>query len=89
MGEEWSTASGKKGKLSDAPINLAAGEAGEWFAHHGWRIYLPPGASVQWPVLPHNQYVKDGKAETKEGRIVVSVPFPSGTLTQEVKVEVP
>jgi hypothetical protein len=89
MGEQWSTASGKSGTLSEQPIHLMAGEAGAWFGHHGWRIYLPAGATVQWPVLPHNQYVKDGKAETKDGRIVVTIPFPDGTLTQEVKVEVP
>ena len=89
MGAKWSTASGKSGTLGDEPIELAAGEAGEWFSHKGWRVYLPKNASVRWPVLPHNQYVKDGKAKTEEGRIVVTLPFADDSLEQEIKVEVP
>jgi hypothetical protein len=89
LGEEWTTESGKSGKLSDDPIKLGPGEAGKWFGHHGWRIDLPKDATVQWPVLPHNQYVKDGHAETKEGRIIVTLPFDQTTLSQEVDLEVP
>src|SRR5207248_1791144 len=89
VGGPWSTASGKSVKLSADPINLAAGDAGEWFGHHGLRIPSPPRATVRWPVLPHNQYVKDGKAATEEGRIVVTLPFDKELLTQEVTVEVP
>jgi hypothetical protein len=89
FGQEWKTASGKSGKLSDEPIHLAAGEAGGWFEHHGWRVRIPKDASIDWPVLPHNQYVKDGHAEAKEGRIVITLPFDRDTLTQEVTVEVP
>jgi hypothetical protein len=93
MGGKWSTASGKSGTISEEPIDLAAGEAGEWFEHNfengGWRIHLPPQARVKWPVLPHNQYVKDGKAKTEEGRIVITLPFDKDLLIQEVSVEVP
>ena len=89
LGGEWKTASGKSGKLSEEPIKLAAGEAGDWFEHNGWRIYIPQNATIQWPVLPHNQYVKDGKAEVKDARIVVTLPFDKERLKQEVTVEVP
>jgi hypothetical protein len=89
MGKTWSTASGKTGKISDEPIDLKPGEAGDWFEHGGWRIHIPANASVRWPVLPHNQYVKDGKAKTDEGRIVITLPFDEHVLTQEVTVEVP
>ena len=89
LGKEWSTASGKHGKLSAEPITLAAGEAGEWFSHNGWRVHLPPQATVQWPVLPHNQYEKTGKPELKDGRIVVTLPFTKELLTYELTVDVP
>jgi hypothetical protein len=89
MGTAWSTESGQSGKVSDEPIELKAGEAGAWFAHNGWRIHIPPQATIKWPVLPHNQYVKDGHAEAKEGRIVITLPFAADALKQEVAVEVP
>lgn len=89
FGEAWTTASGKSAKLSDKPIHLAAGEAGDWFGHHGWRIHIPANATIDWPVLPHDQYVKTGNAKPKEGRIVVTLPFDAAHLTQEVSVEVP
>ncbi len=89
IGEEWSTASGKSGKLSEEAIDLKAGECGEWFGHRGFRIHIPATASVKWPVLPHNQYVKDGHAEAKEGRIVITLPFSDEVLAQEVSIEVP
>ena len=89
MGGKWATASGKSGKLGDEPIDLKAGEAGEWFEHDGARVHIPPQATIKWPVLPHNQYVKDGHAEVKEGRIVITLPFERDLLKQEVTVEVP
>ena len=58
---KWATASGTSGTLSDAPIDLKAGDAGEWFAHRGFRINIPQGATITWPALPHNPYAKDGK----------------------------
>ncbi len=85
----WSTASDKTGKLSDQAIKLTTEDTGGWFQHDGWRVNLPAGATVQWPVLPHNQYVKDGHAETREGRIVVTLPFSRDVLRQEIVVEVP
>lgn len=89
MGQDWETASGKTGKLGSEPFRLGPGEAGAWLAHNGWRISLPPGASVVWPVLPHNPYKKDGSAAPQEGRIVVILPFDANVLRQEVTVEVP
>jgi hypothetical protein len=84
---KWATASGKGGKLSDAPINLKPGEAGDWFAHRGFRIRIPREASVTWPALPHNPYAKDGKPETRDGRIVITLPFAAEQTTHEIFVE--
>jgi hypothetical protein len=85
--QKWSSASGKGGTLSDEPIALSAGEAGAWLAHRGFKISLPPQASVNWPVLPHNPYTKDGHAETSEGRIVITLPFSADQMHYELIVE--
>jgi hypothetical protein len=86
--QRWSTASGKSGTLSEEPFALAAGEAGEWFAHRGFRIAIPKNASVTWPALPHNPYRKDGRAEPAEGRIVITLPLSSDQPSQHITVSV-
>jgi hypothetical protein len=86
--EKWETASGKTGTLSKEPIDLQPGEAGAWFAHRGFRISVPPQASITWPALPHNPYTKDGHAEPGEGRIVITLPFSPERMKYELTVEV-
>ena len=88
LGEKWATESGKSGELSEGSFHLAPGEAGAWFAHRGVRIALPPQASITWPALPHNPYRKDGAAQPREGRIVITLPFSSSVTRQEIAVEV-
>jgi hypothetical protein len=89
IGVEWKTASAESGTLSATPLKLSPGEAGKWFEHRGWRISVPSQASIQWPVLPHNPYTKDGHAEPHEGRIVMTLPFDAKTSQYEITVEVP
>ncbi|MES2460456.1 MAG: hypothetical protein V4671_07720 [Armatimonadota bacterium] len=74
------------GILDETPIKISVGEAGDFFEHNGWRITLPPGSSLSWPVLPHDPYKKDGKADPDEGRIVVSLPLTAERKSQEVSV---
>lgn len=88
MGGRWETASGKRGAIGEERIALAPGEAGAWFAHRGWRVSLPAGASVVWPVLPHQPYARDGRAGIGEGRIVVVLPFDQHVLRHEIVFEV-
>ena len=87
MKAKWRTASGKTGTLTASPINFAPGEAGEWFELGIWRITVPPKASLTWPVLPHNPYTKDGHAEPREGRIVMTLPFSSETMSYQISVQ--
>jgi hypothetical protein len=87
LGELWETASGRRGKLSEEPFRLEPGEAGDWFAHHGWRIAAPRQASVIWPALPHNPYRKDGRASAAEGRIVIVLPFNEKVRRHELTIE--
>jgi hypothetical protein len=89
VGEAWTTESGEGDVLAETPINLTARQTGSWFAHHGWRISVPPTASIRWPVLPHNPYRKDGRASAGEGRIVLSIPFSSDQREATVIVDVP
>jgi hypothetical protein len=88
MKGSWKTQSGKSGMLGE-PIVLAAGEAGAWFEHNGARVSLPPQAAVTWPVLPHNPYRKDGRAEPGEARIVITLPFGPDVLSHQLTVAVP
>jgi hypothetical protein len=87
MKAKWRTASGKSGTLSEEPMTLAAGEAGEWFQLGGWRVSVPPQATLTWPVLPHNPYTKDGHAEPREGRIVMTLPLTRQVLKYELTVQ--
>ncbi|MEO6434724.1 MAG: hypothetical protein ABIP55_03045 [Tepidisphaeraceae bacterium] len=86
--ETWATASGKSGTLSEEPITLGPGEAGAWFEHRGFRVTLPPQASITWPALPHNPYAKDGKPALADGRIVITLPFSSEQTKQEIAIGV-
>lgn len=74
--------------LGPEPFALSSKEAGSWIEHAGWRLSLPEGATVTWPVLPHNPYVKDGASKPAEGRIVVSLPFSQEKPEYELKLEV-
>lgn len=89
LGQTVHTSSGIERKLSEEAFTLGPGDTGGWIAHAGWRLSLPDGARVTWPVLPHNPYRKGGEAEVSEGRLVVSIPFATGreeaVLTLEVE----
>jgi hypothetical protein len=38
-------------------------------------------------VLPHNPYTKDGHAEPREGRIVMTLPFSRDVMKYELLIE--
>ena len=83
----WKTANAN-GILGNTPLNISVGDAGDFFEHHGWRIGLPPGSTLTWPVLPHDQYKKDGSATPDEGRIVVTLPLDAERKYVEVSVKI-
>jgi hypothetical protein len=74
--------------LAEEGFTLSADQAGRWISHAGWKLSLPEGASVTWPVLPHNPYRKDGSSTAGEGRIVVSVPFSPGVGEQALTLSI-
>ncbi len=51
---------------------LSGAETGGWIGQGNRCLSVPEDARAQWPVLPHNPYRKDGRAELSEGRQVVS-----------------
>lgn len=88
LGAAWRTASGKNGTLDSTSLNLTTDEAGGWFEHSGWRIDLPEGSSLVWPVAPHDPYKKDGRAALKDSRIVLVLPFTDQRTRQQVTIQI-
>ena len=87
VSKNWRTASGKTGSM-EKPFELTAAEAGPWFEHNGWRIQIPKGSYLTWPVLRHNPYRDDGRADLSDGRIVLTLPFSEETATHSVEIEI-
>lgn len=75
IGKPFSTEGGVEKTLNGETFTLSGKEIGTWIEHAGWRLTVPDNATITWPVLPHNPYVKDGSAKPAEGRIVVTLPF--------------
>ena len=78
----------KEKPLGSEPFTVSSKEAGGWIQHAGWRLSLPEGSTITWPVLPHNPYVKDGASTPAEGRIVVTLPFSQDKPEYVLKLEV-
>lgn len=93
MGETWETGTGKKGTISDTSFRLSSEEIGGWFSHNGWRVSVPPGASIVWPALQFHPYAKGGVATSGawgpvQDRIALVLPFQGKVLKNVVTVEV-
>jgi hypothetical protein len=70
--------------------DIAKAKLGDHLSHRGWRISVPPGASLQWPVAPHNPYTKDGHIDSlDEARCVMTLPFYERVKKYQITVEVP
>jgi hypothetical protein len=93
LGKLLETAAGRKHVLKAEPIALAADQIGGWIDHGGYRLRLPPRATLQWPALPHNPYRADGCATVDEARLVLHVPLdrehPTCSVTIEVRISRP
>jgi len=87
-GDELQTGSGEAVALTDAAIDLSADRLGGMLTYAGYRLRLPQTASVHWPALPHNPYRKDGRAEPKEGRIEIRIPFDKDHQAHSIILEI-
>jgi hypothetical protein len=75
LGSPLRVPSGEHIPLGEEPLEWRVDGEESWIEHAGWRLSLPRGSRVLWPVLPHNPYRKDGEATIEEARLVVSLPF--------------
>ncbi len=82
------TGGGKRIELGEDPLNLSADQVGGSITHAGWRLKVPASATLLWPALPHNPYRKDGRAEAREGRISVRIPFDADHRQYDVTLEI-
>lgn len=88
IGKTLETGGGTKTLLGEEKMALSGSQLGGYIEHGKWRMSLPDAASVTWPVLPHNPYVKDGAAKPYEGRIVVTLPFTKEKQDYELTLTV-
>ncbi|MCU0979764.1 MAG: hypothetical protein MUF25_11430 [Pirellulaceae bacterium] len=88
LGKPLETAAGQKTTLGEQPISWTPQQLGDWVAHGGYRLRLPPSASLYWPALPHNPYRKDGHSTASEGRIELRVTFDGQHQEHCVTIEV-
>jgi len=69
-------------------FTLSSKDMGEWIEHGGWRLTVPEGATLSWPVLPHDPYTKDGHSEPGEGRIVLTAPFTADKMEYTLTLKI-
>jgi hypothetical protein len=69
-----------------ATLHWDAAHLGRRIEHGKARITLPADTTLDWPVLPHNPYRKDGSATPAEGRIVLSSPIDAKPRTFRIEV---
>lgn len=70
--------------LTEGSMDYTMDKGDGWVEHAGWRLTLPQGTRVIWPVLPHNPYRKAGDTTIDEGRIVVALPFSAAVPQYEL-----
>jgi hypothetical protein len=84
---DWMWGKEKSGRLGSAALHFVGAKL-QAFSHNGWRVEVPAGGSVDWPVLPYDQYVKDGTAPLEQGRIVVTIPLGRTPKESTVRIHV-
>jgi len=88
FGQPVRSQTGRCETIGQSAFVWGPGQAGAWIEHAQVRIGLPPAAEVRWPVLPHNPYRKDGRAEPREGRLVIDLPFGPGGGQYRVSIAI-
>lgn len=88
FGKAWKTSTSESGKLAEAESFELKGSPGAWFEHAGWRVDVPSGTRLKWPVYGHDQYKKDGGPDKDYARIVMTLPFSTGELTRSIELQV-
>jgi hypothetical protein len=85
LGQSWHTTT-RSGKFTAEKLSLSADNVSDLLALRGFKITLPKSSKLVWPVIPHDQYVKDGSAKPSAGRAVILLPL--GTTRHELAVDI-
>ncbi len=88
LGQPLTTGAGAKFVLGAKEVRLSAAQLGGWMSHAGYRLHVPPTATLFWPALPHNPYRADGRATPGEGRIVIRVPLDRQHREYRLRLEI-
>ena len=73
-GEVLETGAGKRISLGPGRVELSPADLRGRIKHHGWTVESPEGASLEWPVYPHNPYAD--APETSIGYAVGRLTLP-------------
>ncbi|HUS06893.1 MAG TPA: hypothetical protein VMZ52_11375 [Bryobacteraceae bacterium] len=61
--------------VSAEPVKLGPEEIGGWIQHHGWKLYVDPGARLTWPSYPFNPYQNAPEQTLDHAVAALSVPL--------------
>ncbi|MFN0165924.1 MAG: hypothetical protein ACKV22_05780 [Bryobacteraceae bacterium] len=85
-GERFRTGADRSFQAGDEPFRLPPGDAEGVFDGERFQVSYPRGTAIEWPVLPHDPYKKDGSTETNQGRLVLDLA-PGGPRTIVIRVK--
>ncbi|MBC8868243.1 MAG: hypothetical protein H8E44_02435 [Planctomycetes bacterium] len=88
MNSTLETGAGQSIKIIDEAVSISPEQLGGQVAYAGYRLHLPPTASLHWPALPHNPYRKDGRATAEEGRIEIRIPLDEARSRHKITMEI-
>lgn len=74
-GEELVTGNGKKYVLGSDRLELTDAELGGSIQHHGWKLDVPKGMKLTWPVYPFNPYRNANETDITKAIGRLSVPL--------------
>lgn len=80
------TATGATLETRGAAVEITANAAGGWVEHGAWRVQLPQGSRINWPVSPFNPYAAQGEGPLEEAAAVLSVPLSPQPVSFTVEV---
>lgn len=61
-GDTVRSAGGQEVTLGETAVRWGPGQLGEWLETARWRVTVPPGTELRWPVTAFNPYAADGAA---------------------------
>jgi len=85
-GSPIQSANGTRYETDQGDLSITAAEAGGWLEHGRWRLYMPVGSTLQWPISPFNPYAADGAGPLNEAAAVLAIPLAQGPVTVTIEI---